>query len=82
MDASGDPLAEARVSVLSGPLPVPDVAALTDSGGRFAISVPAAGTYELAVAIDGPAVVQTTVRVEVAERATVEVRLDLSVGPD
>ena len=39
--------------VARGPVPVPDIAALTDAEGCFAIPVPAAGTYELACAAEG-----------------------------
>jgi hypothetical protein len=46
-DAAGNPVAGASVFFTSGPTPLPDIAALTDSEGRFALSAPAPGTYQL-----------------------------------
>ncbi|MBF6049385.1 hypothetical protein GO001_30055 [Streptomyces sp. NRRL B-1677] len=47
-DAAGAPVAGARVAFTDGPVPLPDVAAVTDGEGRFALTAPAAGTYTLA----------------------------------
>jgi carboxypeptidase family protein len=74
VDAAGEPLVEARVYVLHGPGPVPDIAALTDSGGRFTMPLPAAGTYELG-AMAGE--VQGSVLVDVQDTASAELRLDV-----
>jgi hypothetical protein len=46
-DSSGRPAAEAVVSVTAAPVPVPDIAALTDVAGRFSITVPVTGDYRL-----------------------------------
>lgn len=51
-DDYGDPVSEARVSFLAGPVPLPDIAALTDIDGTFALSAPAAGEYVIAVNIE------------------------------
>lgn len=79
VDAEGNPVEEARVYFVEGPVPLPDIAALTDSSGRFALSAPISGTYRLGVAFDGPAgLVQDTTTVEVSEegvRRPLEVRL-------
>jgi hypothetical protein len=40
---------QARVSFLAGPVPLPDVAALTDNDGTFALTAPVAGEYVIAV---------------------------------
>jgi len=45
----GDPVAEARVHFSRGPVPLPDIAALTDDQGSFAVTAPAPGRYELTV---------------------------------
>ncbi|MET9297264.1 carboxypeptidase-like regulatory domain-containing protein [Streptomyces sp. NPDC003077] len=45
VDADGVPVPDARVYVTDGPGPVPDVAALTDPDGRFALSAGADGAY-------------------------------------
>jgi Carboxypeptidase regulatory-like domain len=46
-DAAGNPVAGASVFFTSGPAPLQDIAALTDSEGRFALSAPVPGTYQL-----------------------------------
>lgn len=80
VDAEGRPVEEARVFFVEGPVPLPDIAALTDSSGRFALSAPVSGTYQLGVASEGPAgLVRETTTVEVSEervRRLLEVRLD------
>jgi hypothetical protein len=79
VDAEGNPVEEARVYFVEGPVPLPDIAALTDSSGRFALSAPVSGTYQLGVAAEVPAgFVQKTTRVDVGEEQSIdlEVRLD------
>jgi hypothetical protein len=62
-DAEGAPIAGARVFYKDAPIPVPDVAILTDERGRFALGAPAEGDYELRCVADGfaPAIVATSV---------------------
>lgn len=43
-DSSG-PVAGAAVSLLSGSVPLPDIAALTSASGTFRMGVPAPGDY-------------------------------------
>jgi hypothetical protein len=80
VDAQGNPVAEASVYFVEGPVSLPDIAALTDSSGRFALSAPVSGTYQLQVASEGPAgFVKEATTVEVGEervRRLLEVRLD------
>ena len=52
-DPEGRPVAGARVLFASAPAPLPDIAALTGEDGRFTLSAPAEGSYELAVHADG-----------------------------
>lgn len=63
----GDPVAGARVVVTRSPVPVPEIASVTDAAGRFALGVPAAGEYGLAAHAeafpDGPATGMLTVPV-------------------
>ena len=78
VDAEGNPVEEARVYFVEGPVPLPDIAALTDSSGRFALSTPTSGTYQLGIASDGPTgLLQETTTVEVGEvrRVDLEIRL-------
>lgn len=63
--ADGSPVSEARVFFAAAPVPLPDVATLTDDDGRYSLIAPAPGRYELVcqaddfdpatVAIDVPA---------------------------
>jgi len=77
VDARGNPVEKARVYFIEGPVPLPDIAALTDSDGRFALTAPVSGTYQLGVASEGPeGFMQTTS--EVAVRG--EPRVDLEIG--
>jgi hypothetical protein len=79
VDARGNPVEEARVYFVEGPVPLPDIAALTDSAGRFALSAPVSGTYQLGVTSEGPeGVIQTTLEVDVRgePRDELEVRLE------
>ena len=43
-DQHGAPLAEARVYFAGGPVPLPDVAAMTDATGTFQLTAPVPGT--------------------------------------
>ncbi|WP_199896442.1 carboxypeptidase-like regulatory domain-containing protein [Streptomyces niger] len=47
-NASGAPVADARVFFTESPQPLPDIAVLTDGAGRFTLTVPAPGDYTLA----------------------------------
>ena len=79
VDAEGNPVEEAHVYFIEGPVPLPDIAALTDRSGRLALSAPVSGTYQLGVASEGPAgFLQQTTTVEVGEERDIdlEVRLD------
>jgi len=47
-----EPVAEARVSFVSGPVPLPEIAALTNREGRFELNPRTAGTYRLRATSD------------------------------
>jgi hypothetical protein len=68
------------VYVVQAPVPVADIAALTDDRGHFSVSVPARGSYQLGISAEGAAgIVQKTTDVEVGEpgRIDVEVRIEM-----
>ena len=44
---TGTPVEGARVVVTRAPVPLPDIAAVTDLRGRFSFQVPVGGTYTL-----------------------------------
>lgn len=52
VDRDGRPLADARVAFSGGPVPMPDLAMLTDEHGQFTVAVPVTGTYELTFTAD------------------------------
>lgn len=52
VDADGRPVEGARVFLAEAPVPVPDIAALTDPAGQFALAAPAPGSYTVASAFD------------------------------
>ena len=71
------PVIEARVFFVTGPVPLPDIAALTDDDGRFSLHAPTPGAYELACHADGldPA----TVPIEVdGDSESIEVDIELA----
>ncbi|WP_424887466.1 carboxypeptidase-like regulatory domain-containing protein [Streptomyces sp. XH2] len=79
-DAAGAPVAGARVAFADGPVPLPDVAAVTGGDGRFALTAPAGGTYTLVCRGDG-GTATARVRVTTAPAARPEdVRADLRLG--
>jgi hypothetical protein len=71
----GGPVAGARVAFRRGPVPLPDIAAVTAGNGTFALSAPEAGTYELAAFGEAGESGLATVRVGPGESVTVTVRL-------
>jgi Carboxypeptidase regulatory-like domain len=81
VDHRGRPIPDARVMVLSGPGPLPDIAQLTDSEGRFALGSSRAGRYELAVHADGHAPATAVVELPDPRAGTVQVRLAALTDP-
>lgn len=51
--ADGQAIAEARVFFAAAPVPMPDIAALTDDNGVFVVRAPRPGRYELTIVADG-----------------------------
>jgi len=71
----GRPAAGARVFFRSGPGFLPDIAALTGDDGAFALTAPAAGTYEVAAAGDDAEAASATVVLAAGGAATLTLRL-------
>ena len=74
-DREGAAVTAARVAFVMGPTPLPDIAALTDSGGGFTLSAPVPGDYTIQCVADGYA--PQTLRVSVGSGQRVEVRCQL-----
>lgn len=77
-DPQGRPAAQARVFFVSSPVPVPDIAMLTGADGKFTLSVPAGGVYQIGINADNCAPLTTTVTVTEGQ----DVALQLALTPD
>lgn len=62
-DPAGRPVPDARVYLVEGPGPFPDIAALTGDDGRFTLSVSVPGTYTVQCRSPDERVSGTTVEV-------------------
>jgi hypothetical protein len=71
----GKPVPNARVYFTAGPVPLPEIAALTDSNGAFSLTAPAPGEYVIESAADAFGARSSTVKVKGGE----QVRLDLKL---
>jgi hypothetical protein len=71
----GKPVSNARVYFTAGPVPLPDIAALTDSNGAFSLTAPAPGEYVVESAADEFGARSSRVNVKGGE----QVRLDLKL---
>jgi Carboxypeptidase regulatory-like domain len=68
LSEEGTPTKDAVVSLTSGPVPLPDIAAVTGEDGAFTLTAPATGQY--AVTVVYPEGRQEIRTVEVPEPAT------------
>jgi hypothetical protein len=75
LQSGGRPIAGARVLFTSGPVALPDIAALTDDTGRFSLAAPWPGDYVLEVVADG--FHSQRVSTSVGTRETREVNVEL-----
>lgn len=75
LDPDGQPVADARVYFLEGPVPLPDVAVLTDRNGEFTLTAPAPGTYKIGCTANGFEPASITFHVERGQEAKVEILL-------
>ena len=79
VDTEGNPIEGARVYFVEGPVPLPDIAALTDNSGRFVLRAPVSGTYQLGVASENSTgFVQKTTNVEVGEERSTDLEIQLN----
>ena len=74
-DSYGNPIVQARVYFTNGPVPLPDIAALTNKDGAFSLTAPAAGSYTIACAAEGFAPTEVTVAIADSKETHLEIRL-------
>ncbi len=79
-DGAGRPIAEAAVSIVTAPGPVPDIAVVTGADGRFALPAPMPGEYVVAATGPGELTGQVSVVVgaeglDAPSEAEVEIRV-------
>ena len=68
----GSAIVGARIYFLSGPGPLPDVAALTDSRGAFSLGAPHTGVYKIGCTTEGYASASADVTVTGTSGAFIE----------
>jgi uncharacterized GH25 family protein len=71
LDSGGHPVAGARVFFLRGPGPLPEIAALSDAQGRFALATSRPGAFSIGVATDAQGSGEAEVVVSVEADLTV-----------
>ena len=77
-DDDSNPVPNARVSFVVGPVPLPDIAALTDIKGNFTLSAPVAGEYVISVVSDNFIAKDVKIKVELNEQKHVQMSLSRS----
>lgn len=75
IDNNCNAVSGARVSFVSGPVPLPDIAALTDNNGSFVISAPVPGEYVIEVVSEQFIAKKVNVAVESNEEKHIEIEL-------
>ncbi len=75
LDPHRQPVSDAQIYFIEGPVPLPDVALLTDSKGRFTLGAPAPGMYTLGCHADG--FVSTSIAVNVKRGQENQVTIQL-----
>jgi hypothetical protein len=79
-DPEGNAVVQARCAFSSGPVQLPDIAALTNSTGAFSLAAPVPGTYVVQCSADGFAPASLSVLVTGNQNLHVDMRLRTSDG--
>jgi hypothetical protein len=74
-DNNGNAISGARVSFISGPVPLPDIAALTDINGTFVLSAPVPGDYVIEVVSEGFIIKKVKIAIESNQEKRIEINL-------
>ncbi len=75
-DNKGTPVSEARVSFVSGPIPLTDIAALTDNKGGFVLSAPVPGEYMIEVVAEG--FISKSIKISTGDNREKRIEISLS----
>lgn len=75
-DNTGNPISGARVSFISGPVSLQDIAALTDINGNFVLSAPTPGEYIIEVISEG----FVTEKVKIATESNQEKHIEINLS--
>ena len=74
--ASRHAVSGARVYFTSGPVALPDITILSDAQGKFSLSVPVAGTYQIGCTADGFSPKTSKVEVKSGQSTQIEIILE------
>jgi hypothetical protein len=74
-EPDGRPVVGARVYFVQGPVSLPDIALLTDDAGKFQMTAPVAGAYEIGINADGFAPATVTAQVMAGQAAAADITL-------
>jgi hypothetical protein len=74
-DESGKPISNAVVSFVTAPVPLPDIAALTDTNGNFTLSTAMEGDYIINVNSDKHKEMSIRVTLDDKQKKQIEVSL-------
>ncbi len=72
---SGKLVANARIYFTESPMPLPDIAMLTDSNGKFTLLVPSTGKYGIGCYADGFAPKTVTLTIKSNQESHLAIRL-------
>lgn len=73
---NGEKITEASVYFMDGPVPLPDIAQITDDDGRFRLAAPVPGIYHIGVrGLDAETTAEITVEVHDEPEVEAQVRL-------
>lgn len=74
-DKNGSAISGARVSFVTGPIPLQDIAALTDVNGSFVLSAPTPGEYTVEVLSEGFSAKKVKIATESNQEEHIEIKL-------
>ena len=74
-DNNDNAISGARVSFITGPVPLPDIAALTDINGNFVLSAPVPGDYIIEVVSEQFIPKQVKIAIESNQEKHIDINL-------